>query len=79
MPLNPNSIRSWPTNAPQMPVVPEGARQSTLNLNSIHGGESETGAGGKPDDYDGLPSPNVAESCRMILDRRFLIEKISAR
>ncbi len=59
----------------QMPVVPEGARQSTLNLNSIHGGESETGAGGKPDDYDGLPSPNVAESCRMILDRRFLIEE----
>ncbi|MEM8749642.1 MAG: acetylornithine deacetylase/succinyl-diaminopimelate desuccinylase family protein [Pseudomonadota bacterium] len=59
----------------EMPVVPEGARQSTMNINSIHGGESETGAGGKPDDYDGLPSPNVAESCRVILDRRFLIEE----
>ena len=58
-----------------MPVVPEGAKQSTMNLNSIHGGESEIGAGGKPDDYDGLPSPNVADSCRMILDRRFLIEE----
>lgn len=33
------------------------------------------GAAGKPDDYDGLPSPNVAESCRMIIDRRFLIEE----
>jgi len=63
------------TKRTDMPVVPEGARQSTLNLNSIHGGESETGAGGKPDDYDGLPSPNVAESCRMTLDRRFLIEE----
>lgn len=59
----------------EMPVVPEGAKQSTMNLNSIHGGEAETGAGGKPDDYDGLPSPNVAESCRLILDRRFLIEE----
>ena len=59
----------------QMPVVPEGARQSTMNINSIHGGEAETGAGGKPDDYDGLPSPNVADSCRIVVDRRFLIEE----
>lgn len=59
----------------EMPVVPEGARRSTLNYNSIHGGESEIGAGGKPDDYDGLPSPNVAESCRLVMDRRFLIEE----
>ena len=59
----------------QMPVVPEGAKQSTMNINSIHGGESERGAGGKPNDYDGLPSPNVAEHCRLILDRRFLIEE----
>ncbi|EFL90084.1 acetylornithine deacetylase/succinyl-diaminopimelate desuccinylase family protein [Ahrensia sp. R2A130] len=58
-----------------MPVVPEGARQSTLNINSIHGGESEAGADGKPDDYDGLPSPNVPDHCRMIIDRRFLIEE----
>jgi succinyl-diaminopimelate desuccinylase len=50
-----------------MPVVPEGARQSTLNLNAIHGGESEA--------FDGLPAPLVADSCRMVLDRRFLIEE----
>jgi succinyl-diaminopimelate desuccinylase len=50
-----------------MPVVPEGARQSTLNLNAIHGGESEA--------FDGLPAPLVADSCRMVLDRRFLVEE----
>jgi len=57
-----------------MPVVPEGARHSTLNINSIHGGQaeiaSETGA-----DATGLPSPCVPDSCRMILDRRFLVEE----
>ncbi|MDD9909614.1 MAG: acetylornithine deacetylase/succinyl-diaminopimelate desuccinylase family protein [Ahrensia sp.] len=58
-----------------MPVVPEGAKQSTLNINSIHGGENEPGSSGKPDDYDGLPSPNVPDSCSMIIDRRFLIEE----
>ncbi|HEY2658911.1 MAG TPA: acetylornithine deacetylase/succinyl-diaminopimelate desuccinylase family protein [Caulobacteraceae bacterium] len=50
-----------------MPVVPEGARQSTLNINSLHGGQGEG--------FQGLPSPLVAESCRMIIDRRFLIEE----
>jgi succinyl-diaminopimelate desuccinylase len=50
-----------------MPVVPPGARQSTLNINSIHGGQSE--------DYDGLPAPCVPDSCRMVIDRRFLIEE----
>ncbi len=50
-----------------MPVVPEGARQSTLNINSIHGGLSE--------DFDGLPSPMVPDSCRMVIDRRYLIEE----
>ncbi|MGB8812970.1 MAG: acetylornithine deacetylase/succinyl-diaminopimelate desuccinylase family protein [Paracoccaceae bacterium] len=53
-----------------MPVVPEGARQSTLNINSIHGGESEPEA-----DYTGLPTPCVADRCRIILDRRYLIEE----
>ncbi|MFT7254725.1 MAG: succinyl-diaminopimelate desuccinylase [Paracoccaceae bacterium] len=53
-----------------MPVVPEGARQSTLNINSIHGGEAEQDA-----DYTGLPVPCVADRCRIILDRRFLIEE----
>jgi succinyl-diaminopimelate desuccinylase len=53
-----------------MPVVPEGARQSTLNINSIHGGEPEPGPG-----YTGLPAPCVADRCRIVLDRRFLIEE----
>ncbi len=50
-----------------MPVVPEGARSSTMNINSIHGGQT--------DDFDGLPSPNVPDSCKMTIDRRFLIEE----
>lgn len=55
----------------KMPVVPEGARRSTINLNSIHGGQMEASA----DDYTGLPSPNVPDSCRLTIDRRFLIEE----
>ena len=35
-----------------MPVVPEGAKQSTLNINSIHGGEPE-----QDDDYTGFTFP----------------------
>lgn len=51
-----------------MPVVPEGARRSTLNINSIHGGQTE--------DYrPGLPSPNVPDRCRLTIDRRFLLEE----
>ncbi|MCF6321190.1 MAG: acetylornithine deacetylase/succinyl-diaminopimelate desuccinylase family protein [Rhizobiaceae bacterium] len=50
-----------------MPVVPKGARQSTMNFNSIHGGET--------DDFDGLPAPNVPDSCKLTIDRRFLIEE----
>ena len=53
-----------------MPVVPEGAKQSTMNINSIHGGQAEL-----PDDYTGLPSPCVPDSCRMVIDRRFLLEE----
>ena len=49
-----------------MPVVPLGARQSTLNINSIHGGQPEAA---------GFPAPCVADSCRMIFDRRLLIEE----
>ncbi len=59
----------------EMPVVPEGAKQSTMNINSFHGGEGEPGTHGKPLDYSGLPSPNVPDSCRMVIDRRFLIEE----
>lgn len=50
-----------------MPVVPEGARQSTLNINAIHGG--------LPEDREGLPAPLVPDSCRLVLDRRYLIEE----
>jgi succinyl-diaminopimelate desuccinylase len=49
-----------------MPVVPSGARQSTLNINSIHGGAAET---------SGYPAPCVPDSCRMVIDRRLLIEE----
>jgi succinyl-diaminopimelate desuccinylase len=49
-----------------MPVVPSGARHSTLNINSIHGGLAET---------PGYPTPEVPDSCRMVIDRRLLIEE----
>ena len=51
----------------RMPVVPDGARSSTLNFNSIHGGLAEG--------FDGPPAPLVADSCRLVLDRRYLIEE----
>ncbi|MFK8032563.1 MAG: acetylornithine deacetylase/succinyl-diaminopimelate desuccinylase family protein [Hyphomicrobiales bacterium] len=54
----------------EMPVVPEGAKQSTLNINSLHGGQDEL-----PDDFTGWPSACVPDSCRMIIDRRFLLEE----
>lgn len=50
-----------------MPVVPDGARHSTMNVNSIHGGMDE--------DFAGFPAACVADSCRMVIDRRFLIEE----
>ncbi|NND91348.1 MAG: acetylornithine deacetylase/succinyl-diaminopimelate desuccinylase family protein [Granulosicoccus sp.] len=53
-----------------MPVVPDGARQSTLNINSIHGGLAEPDAG-----YTGLPVALVPDRCRMVIDRRFLVEE----
>lgn len=53
-----------------MPVVPEGARHATLNINSIHGGEAEM-----PEDFDGFPAPNVPDRCRIVIDRRFLVEE----
>ncbi|RWD17215.1 MAG: acetylornithine deacetylase/succinyl-diaminopimelate desuccinylase family protein, partial [Mesorhizobium sp.] len=52
----------------RMPVVPEGAKRSTMNINSIHGGQTE-------DFRPGLPSPNVPDSCRLTIDRRFLLEE----
>ena len=58
------------TKKTRMPVVPEKARKSTLNINSIHGGLAEVN-----ELYNGLPAPLVADSCRMILDRRYLVEE----
>jgi len=54
----------------EMPVVPEGARSSTMNINSIHGGQAET-----PKDSTALPSHCVPDSCRIVIDRRYLIEE----
>jgi succinyl-diaminopimelate desuccinylase len=59
----------WPKLARRrtaMPVVPEAARASTLNVNAIQGGQPIG---------EGLPSPCVPDSCRIVLDRRFLIEE----
>jgi succinyl-diaminopimelate desuccinylase len=53
-----------------MPVVPPGARQSTMNINSIHGGQAEPEQG-----YTGFPAPVVAHSARIVIDRRYLIEE----
>jgi len=48
-----------------MPVVPEGAGRATLNVNAIVGGQ----------DADGIQTPCVADRCRAIFDRRFLLEE----
>lgn len=53
-----------------MPVVPEGARQSTMNINSFHGGLAEPEEG-----FTGFPAAVVPDSARMIVDRRYLIEE----
>jgi succinyl-diaminopimelate desuccinylase len=53
-----------------MPVVPDGARQSTMNINSLHGGQAEP----EPD-FTGFPSACVPDSARMVIDRRYLIEE----
>jgi succinyl-diaminopimelate desuccinylase len=53
------------TRVTELPVVPEGARHATLNLNSIAGGQS-------PEDNQ---SPCVPDRCTAIFDRRFLPEE----
>jgi succinyl-diaminopimelate desuccinylase len=58
------------TRRTAMPVIPEGARRSTLNFNSIHGGQMEPDREAERD-----PTPVVADSCRLVLDRRYLIEE----
>ena len=49
----------------RMPVEPEGARSATINVNSILGGQ----------DPDAPQTPCVADLCRAVFDRRFLIEE----
>ena len=53
-----------------MPVVPPQARQSSLNINSIHGGQPEP-----PPDYTGFPAAVVPHAARIVIDRRYLIEE----
>jgi succinyl-diaminopimelate desuccinylase len=53
-----------------MPVVPPGARSSTMNINSIHGGLEEPEEG-----YTGFPAAVVPHSTRIVIDRRYLIEE----
>jgi len=48
-----------------VPVVPPGARHATINVNGIEGGQP----------VDGIQTPCVADLCRAIFDRRFLIEE----
>jgi succinyl-diaminopimelate desuccinylase len=49
----------------RMPVEPEAARSATINVNSIFGGQQP----------DAPQTPCVADTCRAIFDRRFLIEE----
>ena len=48
-----------------VPVIPPGARHATLNVNGINGGQS----------VDGIQTPCVADRCRAVFDRRFLLEE----
>jgi succinyl-diaminopimelate desuccinylase len=49
----------------EVPVVPPGARHATLNVNGIFGGQP----------VDGIQTPCVADVCRAVFDRRFLLEE----
>lgn len=53
------------TRQTEVPVVPAGARQATLNINGISGGQA----------VDGIQTPCVADVCRAVFDRRFLLEE----
>ena len=49
----------------EMPVDPPGARHATINVNTIEGGQSR----------QDVQTPCVADRCRAVFDRRFLIEE----
>ncbi len=48
-----------------VPVVPDQARHATLNVNGISGGQA----------VDGIQTPCIADRCRAVFDRRFLLEE----
>ena len=49
----------------KVPVIPPDARHATININGIDGGQP----------VDGIQTPCVADLCRAVFDRRFLIEE----
>jgi succinyl-diaminopimelate desuccinylase len=49
----------------EVPVIPAGARHATLNINGINGGQP----------VGGIQTPCVADHCRTVFDRRFLLEE----
>jgi succinyl-diaminopimelate desuccinylase len=49
----------------EVPVIPPAARHATLNINGIDGGQA----------VGGIQTPCVADSCRAVFDRRFLLEE----
>ena len=62
----------------ELPVVPEGARRPTINMNSIAGGQVIEGLDSSAalDGHgQGLPSPCVADQCELVVDRRYLLEE----
>ena len=49
----------------KVPVIPVDARHATININGIDGGQP----------VDGIQTPCVADRCRAVFDRRFLLEE----
>ena len=49
----------------EVPVVPPRARHATININGIDGGQP----------VGGIQTPCVADRCRAVFDRRFLLEE----
>jgi succinyl-diaminopimelate desuccinylase len=49
----------------EMPVIPPAARYASLNINGIEGGQGA----------DAMQTPCVADRCRAVFDRRFLMEE----
>jgi succinyl-diaminopimelate desuccinylase len=48
-----------------VPVVPDAARHATINVNGIEGGQP----------VHGIQTPCIADLCRAVFDRRFLLEE----